>query len=95
MNQITTFKAHISVQKPIQCKNKTSVLPLVVMPFLWGHPGPWHPPPGGLSPGRGQWDSTSAAAALLPTACMTDIVFGYLGHMSKMPFSLVLIPFCK
>ena len=40
---------------------------------------------------RGQWDSTSATANLLVSACMTDIVLDELGHvticMCKMNFS--------
>ena len=59
----------------------------------WGRPGPCCPPPGCSSPGRGYWDSTSATAALLLTACMTDIFSDKLGHMTfcmgKMNFSLV------
>jgi hypothetical protein len=48
---------------------------------LGGHAAPWgilaHVtlPLAALSLGVGQWDSTSAAAALLLTPCMTDIIF--------------------
>ena len=46
---------------------------------------------------RGHWDSTNAAAALLLTACMIDIVSDNLSHMTfcmgKMTFFLVKILF--
>ena len=55
----------------------------------------WPMPPSPLAAralGVGHWDGTSAAAALLLTACMTDTVSDYLGHvttfMGKMPFFL-------
>jgi hypothetical protein len=47
----------------------------------------------------GQWDNTGAAATLLLTTCMTDIVFGELGHMAicmgKMNSSSCSQHFCK
>ena len=51
-----------------------------------------------FGPGRGHWDSTSDGAALLLTACMTDIVYDDLGHvttcMGKIPFCTLTLAGC-
>ena len=46
---------------------------------LWGRPAPCRLPPGCSSPWEGHWDRTWAPEALLPSACLTDIVFDDLG----------------
>jgi hypothetical protein len=108
INRLTKYKAilyvswtsyNLSEKNRSQCEelhdHRTCPVSMCKLYHLqtWGHPGPCCPSPGCSSPERRQWDSTSATATLLLTACMTDIVFDKLGHvticMGKMKFPVV------